>query len=105
MSGRQRTTGPASWVPACPDVAPLRMALPGCRECETAGKAVFGHGFRVGVSRGRRLHWPEAAAGAFRPAAAPATTHAAAGLRSRARAAARAAFVAHLVAARGPVER
>ncbi len=70
----------------------------------TAGQAVFGPGFRVGTSRGSRLDWPQTADGAFRPAAALATTHPAAVLRSRERDAAMAGLVADLETARGLVE-
>jgi uracil-DNA glycosylase family protein len=54
----------------------------------TAGKAIYGPGFRVGKSRGRRLDWPEDVGGTPVPRApdwALATVHPSAVLRSRQR--------------------
>jgi uracil-DNA glycosylase family protein len=52
----------------------------------SAGKAIYGSGFRVGESRGQQLEWPEAVAGTpahHEPSWAVATLHPAAVLRSR----------------------
>lgn len=48
----------------------------------TAGKAVYGSGFRVGEARGRLQPWPEALATAGSPEWVLATTHPSAVLRS-----------------------
>jgi DNA polymerase len=51
----------------------------------TAGKAVYGSGFRVGETRGRMLEWPEALAVRRPPAWVLPTTHPSAVLRSEGR--------------------
>jgi len=69
----------------------------------TAGGAVFGPGFRVGESRGRRLEWPDSFGtgepDTDRPEWALATVHPSAVLRSRRREEDYAAFVADLTLA------
>lgn len=51
----------------------------------TAGGAIFGASFRVGLARGRLLDWPEDARSSWVPSWAVATTHPSAVLRSRQR--------------------
>lgn len=51
----------------------------------TAGKAVYGSGFRVGETRGRMLEWPEAFAVRRPPAWVLPTTHPSAVLRTEGR--------------------
>lgn len=66
----------------------------------TAGKAVYGTGFRVGDARGRRLDWPDEVAGQGPTSSPPdwvvATVHPSAVLRSRNRAEDLAGLVADL---------
>lgn len=62
----------------------------------TAGKALYGSGFRVGASRGQLLDWPDRLQTAHPPAWVLPTTHPAAVLRSRARHEDLAALVADL---------
>jgi uracil-DNA glycosylase len=66
----------------------------------TAGKALYGSGFRVGDARGRRQPWPEDIGGAVRSAYVPGwvvtTTHPSAILRSRNRDEDYAAFLGDL---------
>ena len=73
----------------------------------TAGKALYGSGFRVGESRGRLQHWPAGFGGVDRdeedagvaPEWVLATTHPSAVLRSRQREQDYDAFVADLTVA------
>jgi uracil-DNA glycosylase family protein len=71
----------------------------------TAGKALYGSGFRVGETRGRRQDFPEVLPGGTVPDHRPGwvlpTTHPSAVLRSRDRDADYAAFVADLEVAAG----
>lgn len=62
----------------------------------TAGKALFGSGFRVGAARGTLVDWPEKLPVAAPPAWVLPTTHPSAVLRSREREEDMAAFVADL---------
>ena len=48
----------------------------------TAGKAVYGSGFRVGETRGRLIDWPDTFASRHRPAWVLTTTHPSAVLRA-----------------------
>ena len=90
VRGKQRMhKSPARWqVAACQPwllaeldaVRPAVVVLLGA----TAGQAVYGPSFRVGESRGRRLHWPEELS-SVRPGAVYATAHPASVLRSRTR--------------------
>lgn len=101
VRGKQRMhKTPARWqVAACQPwllaeldaVRPAVVVLLGA----TAGQAVYGSGFRIGESRGRRLDWPEALS-SVEPSAAYATVHPASVLRSRMREEAYDAFVADL---------
>jgi uracil-DNA glycosylase family protein len=93
-SGKRLHKGPSRmhvaacgpWLVAEVDlVRPSGVVLLGA----TAGGAVFGSGFRVGESRGRRLDWPASfgttTPGHEQPRWAVATTHPSAVLRSRRR--------------------
>jgi hypothetical protein len=51
----------------------------------TAGKALFGSGYRVGASRGRLLDWPDHLSAAHPPDWVLPTTYPSAVLRSRTR--------------------
>ena len=62
----------------------------------TAGKAVYGSGFRVGDTRGRLIDWPEGFASSHRPAWVLTTTHPSAVLRADDRDAAYEALVSDL---------
>lgn len=74
----------------------------------TAGKALYGAGFRVGDARGQRQPWPEDIGGAVRSAYVPdwvvTTTHPSAILRSRNRDEDYAAFLGDLRVARQALE-
>jgi len=67
----------------------------------TAGKALYGSGFRVGESRGRLQPWPETLELAHAPDWVLTTTHPSAVLRSRQRDQDFEAFVADLTVAAG----
>lgn len=67
----------------------------------TAGKAVYGSGFRVGETRGRPLDWPETLPVAHPPEWVLPTTHPSAVLRTEDRDAAYDALVADLRVAAG----
>jgi DNA polymerase len=92
-SGKRLHKGPSRMhVAACGPwlVAEIRLVRPRGVVLlgATAGGAVFGPGFRVGESRGRRLEWPDwygMRTPADRPGWALATVHPSAVLRSRQR--------------------
>lgn len=112
--------GAAAWVPGELSLTALREAAQGCRGCElyrdatqavmgdgdpraglmllggTAGKAVYGSGFKVGESRGRLQEWPVSFAVAQPPAWVLATNHPSAVLRADDRRSAYEALVADL---------
>ena len=92
--GRAHVAACQPWLLAELDlVRPVGTVLLG----STAGQAVFGGSFRVGVSRGQRLSWPaDGAAGAHRPDWVVPTVHPSSVLRSRERDADLEAFVADL---------
>lgn len=73
----------------------------------TAGKAIFGPGFRVGDQRGRLTDWPNTGpfAGKAEPDWVLPTTHPSAVLRSRQRDEAMAAFIADLKVAAAAAQR
>lgn len=91
VRGKRRIhKGPAQWqVAKCEPwllaeldlVQPQVVVLLGA----TAGKAVYGPGFKVTAARGNALSWPEESHASHRPGAVVATIHPSAVLRSRTR--------------------
>jgi uracil-DNA glycosylase len=100
--GKQRIhKSPSTWhVAACGPWLVAELAVVRPRGVVvlggTAGKALFGSGFRVGASRGRLLDWPDHLSAAHPPDWVLPTTHPSAVLRSRTRDADLLALVADL---------
>jgi len=77
---RQHVSACAPWLAAELEmVHPAGVVLLGA----TAGKALYGSGFRVGEARGRLIDWPEAIGSDEPPGWVLATTHPSAVLRAR----------------------
>jgi DNA polymerase len=94
--GRVHVTACGPWLVAEVDmVRPRGVVALGA----TAGGAIYGPGFRVGATRGKRLDWPDSVAGrtpGWTPTWVLTTAHPSAVLRSRDREADFAALVADL---------